>query len=121
MYRYFYYFRKDNYFILSNYALLIQEYGKDLNEHLLYKIKYTNEAIKGMMEKRLDRVDALRNLNEALDGKLLSFYGMLEYHYHVISISKVPEYANSNAGIVNAMMANTLENYKVILYMKAQI
>ena len=41
------------------------------------KIKYTKEAIRGMMEEGVDRADALRNLTEALGGKLLSFYGML--------------------------------------------
>ncbi len=43
------------------------------------KIKYTKEAIKGMMEEGVDRADALRNLTEALGGKLLSFYGMVGF------------------------------------------
>ena len=60
------------------------------------KIKYTKEAIRGMMEDGVDRADALRNLTEALGGKLLSFYGMLGQYYNVIAISNVPEYANSN-------------------------
>ena len=56
------------------------------------KIKYTKEAIRGMMEEGVDRAEALRNLTEALGGKLLSFYGMVGQHYHVMAISKVPEY-----------------------------
>ena len=70
----------------------------------------------------VDRADALRNLTEALGGKLLSFYGMIGQHYHVMAISEVPEYANLSAGIVTAMMANTLEDYKVIpLYESSDI
>ena len=78
------------------------------------KIKYTKEAIKGMMEEGVDRAHAMRNLTEALGGKLLSFYGMVGQHYHAMAILEVPEYANLSAGIVTAMMANTLEDYKVI-------
>ena len=37
------------------------------------KIKYTKEAIRGMMNVGVDRVDAMRNLTEALGDKLLSF------------------------------------------------
>ena len=47
----------------------------------------------------VDRADALRNLTEALGGKLLSFYGMVGQYYHVMAISKVPEYANLSAGM----------------------
>ena len=37
-------------------------------------------------------------------------------------LSEVPEYANLSAGIANAMMANTLEDYKVIpLYESSDI
>ena len=37
-------------------------------------------------------------------------------------ISKVPEYANLSAGIVTVMVANTLEDYKVIsLYESSDI
>ena len=39
------------------------------------KIKYTKEAIKGMMEEGVDRADAMRNLSEALGGKLLGAGG----------------------------------------------
>ena len=86
------------------------------------KIKATKEAIKGMMEEGVDRADAMRNLSEALGGKLLAFYGMVGQHYHVMAISEVPEYANLSAGIVTAMMANTLEDYKVIpLYESSDI
>ena len=86
------------------------------------KIKYTKEAIRGMMEEGVDRADALRNLTEALGGKLLSFYGMVGQYYHVMAITEVPEYANLSAGIVTAMMANTLEDYKVIpLYESSDI
>ena len=35
------------------------------------KIKYTKEAIKGMMEEGIDRANAMRSLTEALGGKLL--------------------------------------------------
>ena len=45
------------------------------------KIKYTKEAIKGIMKEGLGKVDAMRNLS---------------------------------AGITTTMMANTLEDYKVI-------
>ena len=39
-----------------------------------------------------------------------------------MAISEVPEYANLSAGIVTAMMANTLEDYKVIpLYESSDI
>ena len=86
------------------------------------KIKYTKEAIKGMMEEGADRADAMRSLSEALGGKLLAFYGMVGQHYHVMAITEVPEYANLSAGIVTAMMANTLEDYKVIpLYESSDI
>ncbi len=36
------------------------------------KIKYTKEAIKGMMEEGIDRANAMRSLTEALGGKLLA-------------------------------------------------
>ena len=36
------------------------------------KIKYTNEAIKGMMDEGVHRADAMRSLTEALGGKLLA-------------------------------------------------
>ena len=58
------------------------------------KIKYSLEAIKGMMEDGLDRAVAMRNLTEKLGGKLIAFYGMVGQHYHVMAISEVPEYAN---------------------------
>ena len=86
------------------------------------KIKYTKQPIKGMMDEGVDRADAMRSLSEALGGKLLSFYGMVGQHYHVMAITEVPEYANLSAGIVTAMMADTLEDYKVIpLYESSDI
>ena len=85
------------------------------------KIKYTKEAIKGMMEEGVERADAMRSLSEALGGKLLAFYGMVGQHYHVMAITEVPEYANLSAGIVTALMADTLADYKVIPLLKAQI
>ena len=36
------------------------------------KIKYTKEAIKGMMEEGIDRANAMRSLTEALGGQLLA-------------------------------------------------
>ena len=86
------------------------------------KIKYTKEAIKGMMEEGVDRADAMRSLSEALGGKLLACYGMVGQYYHVMAITDVPEYANLSAGIVTAMMADTLADYKVIpLYESSDI
>ena len=86
------------------------------------KIKYTKEAIKGMMDDGVDRADAMRSLSEALGGKLLAFYGMVGQHYHVMAITEVPEYANLSAGIVTALMADTIEDYKVIpLYESSDI
>ena len=86
------------------------------------KIKYTKEAIKGMMEEGIDRADAMRNLSEALGGKLISFYGMVGQHYHVMAITEVPEYANLSAGIVTALMSGTMDEYKVIpLYESSNI
>ena len=86
------------------------------------KIKYSKEAIKGMMEDGVDRADAMRSLSEALGGKLLAFYGMVGQHYHVMAITEVPEYANLSAGIVTALMANTMDDYKVIpLYKSSDI
>ena len=41
------------------------------------------------MEEGVDRADAMRNLTEALGGKLLSFYGMVGQYYHVMAISEV--------------------------------
>ena len=37
------------------------------------KIKYTKQAIKGMMDEGVDRADAMRSLSEALGGKLYLF------------------------------------------------
>ncbi len=86
------------------------------------KIKYTKEAIKGMMEEGIDRADAMRSLSEALGGKLLAFYGMVGQHYHVMAITEVPEYANLSAGIVTGLMAGTIDEYKVIpLYKSSDI
>ena len=86
------------------------------------KIKYTKEAIKGMMNEGVDRANAMRDLSEALGGKLLAFYGMVGQHYHVMAITEVPEYANLSAGIVTALMADTMEDYKVIpLYESSDI
>ena len=74
------------------------------------------------MEEGVDRADAMRSLSEALGGKLLAFYGMVGQHYHVMAITEVPEYANLSAGIVTAMMADTLADYKVIpLYESSDI
>ena len=86
------------------------------------QIKYTKNAIKGMMDDGVDRADAMRSLSEALGGKLLAFYGMVGQHYHVMAITEVPEYANLSAGIVTALMADTMEDYKVIpLYESSDI
>ena len=86
------------------------------------KIKYTKNAIKGMMNDGVDRADAMRSLSEALGGKLLAFYGMVGQYYHVMAITEVPEYANLSAGIVTALMADTMEDYKVIpLYESSDI
>ena len=86
------------------------------------KIKYTKEAIKAMMETGQDRAIAMKSLSEALGGKLLAFYGMVGQHYHVMAITEVPEYANLSAGIVTALMAGTMEDYKVIpLYESSDI
>ena len=74
------------------------------------------------MNDGVDRADAMRSLSEALGGKLLSFYGMVGQHYHVMAITEVPEYANLSAGIVTALMADTMEDYKVIpLYESSDI
>ena len=47
---------------------------------------------------------------------------MVGQHNHVMVISEVPEYSNLCSRIVTAMMANTLEDYKVIpLYVSSDI
>ncbi len=86
------------------------------------KIKYSKEAIRGMMEEGVDRAIAMRSFTEALGGQLISFYGMVGQHYHVMVIIEVPEYANLSAGIVTALMSSTIEDYKVIpLYESSNI
>ena len=67
-----------------------------------------------MIEDVVDKADVMRNLTQTLGKKNLFFYGMVGQHYHVMVISEVPEYSNLCAGIVTALMANTLEDYKVI-------
>ena len=79
------------------------------------KIKYTKEAIKGMMEEGVDRAHAMRNLTEALGGKLLSFYGMVGQHYHAMAILEVPEYANLSAGIVRRTLDIRVSARKLIV------
>ena len=86
------------------------------------KIKYTKEAIRGMMEEGVDRANAMRNLTEALGGKLLSFYGMVGQEHHAMGITEVPEYANLSAGIVTALTSGTIVDYKIIpLYASSDI
>ena len=75
-----------------------------------------------MIEEGVDRADAMKSLPSELGGKLISFYGMVGQHYHVMAITEVPEYANLSAGIVTALMAGTMEEYKVIpLYESSDI
>ena len=86
------------------------------------KIKYSLEAIKGMMEDGLDRAEAMRNLTEKLGGKLIAFYGMVGQEYHAMGITEVPEYANLSAGIVTALTSGTIIDYKIIpLYLSSDI
>ena len=61
------------------------------------KIKYTSEAIKGMMEEGAHRADAIRSLTEVLGVKLLAFYGMVEQHYHEWQIQR---YHNMRTGVL---------------------
>ena len=67
------------------------------------KIKYSLDAINGMMSDGIDRAEAMRELTEKLGGKLICFYGMIGQKYHAIGITEVPEYANLSAGIVTAL------------------
>lgn len=86
------------------------------------KIKYTKEAIIGMMEDGEDRANAMRSLTEELGGKLISFYGMVGQDFHVMGIVEMPEYANLSAGIVTGLMAGTIDDYKVIpLYKSSDV
>ena len=86
------------------------------------KIKYSLDAIKGMMNDGIDRQDAMRKLTEALGGKLVSFYGMVGQEYHAMAITEIPEYANLSAGIITALMAGTMRDYKVIpLYQSSDV
>tara|TARA_B100001741_G_C16014880_1_gene352805 strand:- start:115 stop:450 length:336 start_codon:yes stop_codon:yes gene_type:complete len=86
------------------------------------KIKYSLDAIKGMMEDGVDRAAAMRDLTEKLGGKLISFYGMIGQEYHALGITEVPEYANLSAGIVTALMSGTIIDYKVIpLYQSSDV
>ena len=86
------------------------------------KIKYSLDAIKGMMEDGIDRAEAMRALSEKLGGKLISFYGMVGQEYHAMGITEVPEYANLSAGIVTALTSGTIVDYKVIpLYLSSDI
>ena len=78
------------------------------------KIKYSMEAIQGMMNDGIDREHAMRKLTEALGGNLISFYGMIGQEHHAMAITEVPEYANLSAGIITALMAGTISDYKVI-------
>ncbi len=85
-------------------------------------IKYSLDAIKGMMNDGIDRQDAMRKLTEALGGKLVSFYGMVGQEYHAMAITEIPEYANLSAGIITALMAGTMIDYKVIpLYQSSDV
>ena len=91
---------------------------------LLYciKIKYSLDAIKGMMEDGIDRAIVMSSLTEKLGGKLLNFYGMVGQEYHAMGIVEVPEYANLSAGIVTALTSGTIIYYKVIpLYQSSDI
>ncbi len=86
------------------------------------KIKYSLDAIKGMMEDGVDRAVVMRGLTEKLGGNLISFYGMIGQEYHAMGIIEVPEYANLSAGIVTALMSETIVDYKVIpLYQSSDI
>ena len=86
------------------------------------KIKYSLEAIKGMMEDGLDRAEAMRNLTEKRGGKLIAFYGMVGQEHHAMGITEVPEYANLSAGIVTALTSGTIIDYKIIpLYLSSDI
>ena len=78
------------------------------------KIKYSLDAINGMMSDGIDRAEAMRELTEKLGGKLICFYGMIGQKYHAIGITEVPEYANLSAGIVTALTTGTIIDYKVI-------
>jgi uncharacterized protein with GYD domain len=78
------------------------------------KIKYSLDAISGMMSDGIDRAEAMRELTEKLGGKLICFYGMIGQKYHAIGITEVPEYANLSAGIVTALTTGTIIDYKVI-------
>ena len=78
------------------------------------KIKYSLDAISGMMSDGIDRAEAMRDLTEKLGGKLICFYGMIGQKYHAIGITEVPEYANLSAGIVTALTTGTIIDYKVI-------
>ena len=78
------------------------------------KIKYSLDAISGMMSDGIDRAEAMRELTEKLGGKLICFYGMIGQEYHAIGITEVPEYANLSAGIVTALTTGTIIDYKVI-------
>ena len=46
---------------------------KEINITMLYKDKYSLDAIKGMMNDGIDRQDAMRKLTEALGGRLVAF------------------------------------------------
>ncbi len=76
--------------------------------------RYSNAALKGIMESGSDREAVARQAAEAAGGKLLGFYGMFGQEYGVALILDMPGHAEYIGAVGPAIASGAFESYKSI-------
>ena len=66
--------------------------------------KFAQESIKGMIAKPENRAEAVSNLLEALGGKLVSYYMLLNGDIDFIIVSDIPDDKLADIALVSPML-----------------
>lgn len=75
---------------------------------------YSKDALKQIIAKGSNREEAARSAIEAAGGRLLGFYGMFGQEYQIAIICEAPGNAEYMGGIIPAIAAGVLEDWKTI-------
>jgi uncharacterized protein with GYD domain len=88
----------------------------------MFMAKYSQAALKGIMETGSDREAAARQAIETAGGKLLGFYGMLGHEYGLAMIVETPGHPEYLGAVGPAIASGVFESYKTIpLYSSADV
>jgi uncharacterized protein with GYD domain len=84
--------------------------------------RYSQSALKAIIETGSDREAVARQAIEAAGGKLIGFYGMFGQEYGLAMIIETPGHAEYLGAVAPAISSGIFESYKTIpLYSSADV